>query len=399
MAIEFPIYLDNHATTRTDPRVVEAMQPYFTQDYGNASSGNHVFGWRAEEALHLARERVAQAIGAADAREIVFTSGATESNNTVLFGAVAAADKPAPHIISVATEHRSVLDPCSILQERGVRVTVLPVDASGLVDPEAIARAIEPDTILVSVMLANNEIGVLQPVEKIGEICREAGVLFHSDAAQTLGKTQMSVDRMQADFVSLSAHKCYGPKGIGALYLRNAARRKLRPLLYGGGQERGFRSGTVAVPLAVGFARAVELCAQAMPDEARRIWQLRERLWTRLQEALDGISLNGHPTRRLVGNLNVAFEGVDGAALLSAFSQVALSSGSACHSSATEPSHVLLALGLPAALAKASLRFGIGRFNTDEEIDWIATQVIEVVRNLRARRQGTSDSNARLLGD
>lgn len=390
MAIEFPIYLDNHATTRTDPRVVAAMEPYFTQDYGNASSGSHVFGWRAEEALHLARERLAQAIGAEDAREIFFTSGATESNNTVLFGLVAASEKKTPHLITVATEHRSVLDPCKVLQERGARVTVLPVDAGGLVDPEAIARAIEPDTLLVSVMLANNEIGVLQPVEKIGEICREAGVLFHSDAAQVLGKTQMSVERMQADFVSLSAHKCYGPKGIGALYLREAARRRLQPLLYGGGQERGLRSGTVAVPLAVGFARAVELCAQAMPGEGRKIWELRERLWQRLQASLDGISLNGHALRRLPGNLNVAFEGVDGAALLSAFSKVALSSGSACHSSATEPSHVLLALGLAPALAKASLRFGIGRFNTDEEIDWVADHVIEVVRTLRAKRQGTA---------
>jgi cysteine desulfurase len=380
--MQLPIYLDNQATTRTDPRVVEAMLPYFDRDYGNAASASHVFGWRAEAAVDAARESLANAIGAANPREIVFTSGATESDNLAIQGVVRAAAGRGDHVVTVATEHPAVLDTCRALAAGGLRLTVLPVDREGLVDPEAVRRALDPRTVLVSVMAANSEIGVLQPLEAIGRICREHGVPFHSDAAQALGKIPLDVGRLQVDLLSLSAHKLHGPTGIGALYVRGRPRVPLAPLLHGGGHERGRRSGTLPVPLIVGFARAVDLCLADLPAESARIAALRDRLWSRLAEALPGTLRNGHPTTRLPGNLNVSFEGVEADALLVALTDVALSTGSACSSASGRTSHVLEALGLPPDRIRGGLRFGVGRFNTAEEIEWVAGRVIEVVRKL-----------------
>ena len=384
MALQLPIYLDNHATTRTDPRVVEAMAPLFLEDYGNAASAGHAFGWRAAEALERARETLAAALAAAP-REIVFTSGGTESNNLALLGAAGRRPTGRDHLVTVASEHRSVLDPCRALARRGCTLSVLPVDSQGLVDPDDVRRALTDRTFLVSVMAANNEIGVLQPLAEIGAVCRERGVLFHSDAVQAFGKLPLDVERVGADLVSLAAHKLYGPKGVGALYVRSRGPRvRLEPRIRGGGQERGLRSGTVAVPLVAGFARAVELCLEEQASEAGRLRALRERLWAALRNALDGVALNGHPTRRLPGSLNLCFAGIDADELLLALPEVALSSGSAC--AGREPSHVLAALGLPAARVRGSLRFGIGRFNSAEEIDVVAEALIAGVQRLRGSR-------------
>jgi cysteine desulfurase len=384
MALSLPIYLDNHATTRTDPRVLECMAPWWSEDYGNAASRTHVFGWRAEEAVERARETLAGALGA-EPREIVFTSGATESNNLALFGAAEAAAGRRDHVVSVATEHSAVLDPCRELERRGLRVSVLPVDGEGLVDPDAVRAAIGPRTLLVSVMAANNEIGVLQPIQAIGAVCRERGVYFHCDAAQAFGKIPLDVESARADLVSLSAHKLYGPKGVGALYVRaRRPRVRLSARQHGGGHERGLRAGTLPVPLVVGFARAVELCLAEREEEARRLAALRDRLLSRVRGGLDGVVLNGHPVLRLPGNLNLSFEGVRGDELLLALKEVALSSGAACSSASPEPSHVLLALGRPEALVRASLRFGLGRFTTAEEIEFVGDRLIERVRELRA---------------
>lgn len=361
------------------------MLPFFTRDYGNAASHAHVFGWRAEGAVEQARESLAAALGA-EPREVVFTSGATESNNLAIQGVARFHGRGRDHLVTVATEHRAVLDPCRVLEAEGCALTVLPVDARGLVDPDDVARALTDRTALVSVMAANNEIGVLQPLEAIGAVCRERGVTLHVDAVQALGKVPVDVARWNADLVSVSAHKLYGPKGAGALYVRaRRPRVRLSPLFYGGGHERGVRSGTLAVPLIVGFARAVELCLAERDEEARRLGGLRDRLLDQLRRELPEVVLNGDAERRLPGNLNVAFPGIDGDALLVALKDVAVSTGSACTSATPEPSHVLTALGLPEALVRASLRFGLGRFNTVEEVDYAAGRVVEEVRALRDR--------------
>jgi len=385
-----PIYLDHHATTPCDPRVVEAMAPCWTVEFGNASSATHAYGWRAEALLEDARERLARAIGAREAREIVFTSGTTESDNLAIAGLLRAAMPARDHVVTTAIEHPAVLDTCRALAREGVRVTELPVDAEGLVDPAEVARAITPRTALVSVMAANSEIGVLQPLEEIGRACRERGVPFHTDAAQAVGKVPVDVERQQLDLLSMCAHKCYGPKGIGALYLRERRPRiALSPLLHGGGHERGLRSGTVPVALCVGFAKAVELCLAEMKAEAERLSALRDRLWERLREL--GATRNGHATRRLPGNLNVTLPGAPADALLVALRDVALSTGSACASGRGEPSHVLRALGLDTAQARESVRFGLGRGTTAEEIEIVAGRVAEEVAALRqARRAGVA---------
>jgi cysteine desulfurase len=382
--IRRPIYLDNHATTRTDPRVVEAMLPYFTERYGNAASRHHSFGQDANDAVEQARERVAELIGAS-AREIVFTSGATESDNLALKGVAAMYRAKGDHIITVATEHHAVLDPCKRLERDGFRVTVLPVDRFGRVTVEQVAEALTERTVLVSVMTANNEVGTLQPIHTLGRLCKERGVLFHSDAAQAAGRVSLDVEEMGLDLLSLSAHKMYGPKGVGALYVRRRNPHvRLEPLLDGGGHEKGLRSGTLPVPLTVGFGRACELCRQEMEDEARRSRRLREKLRCDIMERLSDTFLNGHPQERLPNNLNLSFACVDGEALLMALKDVAVSSGSACTSANVEPSYVLRAMGLPENLARGSLRFGLGRFTTEEEVDYAAAAVVEAVERLRA---------------
>lgn len=379
-----PIYLDAHATTPVDPRVLEAMLPYFTEQFGNPASIGHAYGWEAEAAVQQARERLAAAIQA-DPQEIIFTSGATEANNLAIKGIAEAYCNKGRHLITIATEHRAVLDPYLYLQSLGFEVTILPVDATGLLRLDQLEQAIRPDTILVSVMAANNEIGVIQPLAQIGSICRQKNVFFHSDAAQAIGKIPLDVTAMQIDLMSLTAHKVYGPKGIGALYVRRKNPRvQLATQLHGGGQERGMRSGTLYTPQIVGFARAVEL---SLTDQAAadRIITLRDRLWDQLQ-AIDGIVLNGHPTQRLAHNLNVSLEGIDGQALLLGLQPtLAISSGSACSTAKPQPSHVLSALGRSPALAAASLRFGISRFNTVAEIDRAAETVIATVQALRTQ--------------
>lgn len=376
-----PIYLDCQATTPVDERVLAAMIPYFSERFGNPSSTTHYYGWEAEAAVKQARETIAAAI-AATPEEIVFTSGATEANNLAIKGVAEAYFSQGKHLITVETEHRAVLDPCHYLEGLGFEVTYLPVQSNGLLDLAGLEAAIRPDTILVSVMVANNEIGTIQPLAEIGAICRRHQVLFHTDAAQALGKIPLDVT--QVDLMSLTAHKIYGPKGIGALYVR---RRHPRVLLaaqmHGGGQEGEKRSGTLYTPQIVGFARAVELALSERETETKRLLGLREQLWQHLC-TLGGIYLNGHPSQRLAGNLNVSIEGVDGAALLLGLQPVvAVSSGSACSSAGTAPSHVLTALGRIESLAYASLRFGIGRFNTDQEIATVAQQVMLTVESLR----------------
>lgn len=381
-----PIYLDCHATTPVDRRVLEAMLPYFTEEFGNPSSTTHAYGWAASAAVEQARETLAAAIGATP-EEVVFTSGATEANNLALKGMAEAEFQRGRHLVTVQTEHSAVLDPCRYLESLGFEVTYLPVDSDGLVDPETLARSLREDTILASVMAANNEIGVLQPLAEIGAICRDRGVFFHVDAAQAIGKIPLNVQALSIDLLSFTAHKLYGPKGIGALYLRRRSpRARPAPQLHGGGQERGLRAGTLYVPQIVGFGKAVDLAIAERESEARRLAALRDRLWDRLKPEVSGLPIvrNGHPTRRLPGNLNVSVEGVDGAALLlGARSHLAVSSGSACSSARAEPSPVLLALGRSPALAAASLRFGLGRFTTEAEIDRAAAVVCETVATLR----------------
>ncbi|MCZ6464716.1 MAG: aminotransferase class V-fold PLP-dependent enzyme [Proteobacteria bacterium] len=379
-----PIYLDHQATTPVDPRVLDAMLPFFREDFGNAASRSHVFGWRAEAAVEEARETVAAVIGARP-NEVVFTSGATESNNLAIKGAARALRPDRTHLITVATEHHAVLDPVRRLEGEGFQVTVLGVDPDGLVDPTELAAAITERTALVSVMAANNEIGVLQPLAEIGRVCRERGVWLHTDAAQAVGKIPVAVDELGVDLLSISGHKVYGPKGVGALFVRGRRPRvRLEPLFDGGGHERSLRSGTLPVPLIVGLGRALAIAVETMDEECARLAELRERLWKRLSSELGGVRINGHPEKRLAGNLNVSFEGVDGDRLLLALKDVAVSSGSACTSALPEPSHVLGALRVPPALARASLRFGIGRSNTAEEIDRAAARVVEEVRSQRA---------------
>jgi cysteine desulfurase len=382
--VQLPIYLDNNATTRTDPRVVEAMLPYFTEKYGNAASRNHVFGQQAEAAVEEARAQVADLIGASP-REIVFTSGATESDNLALKGVAGMYRGKGDHLVTVATEHKAVLDPCKRLEREGFRVTVLPVDRFGRVTPEQVAEAVTDQTILVSVMAANNEIGTLQPIAAIGQLCKERGVLFHTDAVQAAGKVPLDVKEMGIDLLSLSAHKMYGPKGVGALYIRRRGPRvRLEPLLDGGGHEGGLRSGTLAVPNIVGFGVACTLCREEMAAEAERLQQLRERLRQGIMDRLSDTYLNGHPTERLPGNLNLSFAYVQGEALMMAVRDVAISSGSACTYASLEPSYVLRALGLSDDLAHSSIRFGLGRFNTEEEVDYTINEVTAAVERLRA---------------
>jgi len=381
--MKLPIYMDNHATTAVDPRVLEAMLPYFTETFGNAASRNHVFGWRAEEAVAIARQQVADLIGASP-REIVFTSGATESDNVAIKGVAEASEGRGDHIVSCATEHKAVLDCCKRLEKRGYRVSYLPVQPDGLVPPEALRRALTGKTVLVSIMYANNEIGTVQPISEIGRITREHKVPFHVDAAQAVGKIPVDIDSDSIDLMSFTAHKICGPKGIGALYVRRRGSRvRLSAQMDGGGHERGLRSGTLNVPGIVGFGKACALCADEMEEESPRLGSLRDRLMNGIMQALDGVSLNGGLDHRLPNNLNLSFTGVDGESLLLGLDDIAVSSGSACTTDTPEPSHVLRALGIKPELAHASLRFGLGRFSTAEEVDYAVAKIVDVVNRLR----------------
>ncbi len=430
--LKLPIYMDNHATTPLDPRVLEAMMPYLKEDFGNAASRNHVFGWKAEAAVEQARAQVAALVGASD-KEIVFTSGATESDNLALKGALEFYRDKGDHLITLKTEHKAILDSAKRLermrQDRveelrllrlaelanedvtadnaealalryrldedpvlarwmaqlrtGARVSYLDVRKDGLVDLEALRAAITERTVLVSIMLANNEVGVVQPMEAIGRLCREKGVLFHTDAVQGVGKVPFDVNRMNVDLASVTAHKIYGPKGVGALYIRRKPRVRIAPIIDGGGHERGMRSGTLNVAAIVGFGKAAELARQEMESESRRLLGLRERLRARLTSELDMVTVNGSLEHRLPGNLNVSFSCVEGEALMMAIKDVAVSSGSACTSASLEPSYVLRALGVEEDMAHSSIRFGIGRFNTEEEVDFVAGLVIDKVKKLR----------------
>jgi cysteine desulfurase len=383
-----PIYLDGHATTALDPRVLTAMLPYFTQHFGNPASLGHAFGWEAEAAVQQARATLAIAIGAGP-EEIIFTSGATEANNLAIKGVAEANLDRGRHMITVATEHSAVLDPCRYLRSLGFDLTVLPVQPDGLIDLAQLEQSLRPDTVLVSVMAANNEIGVVQSLAAIGALCHDRQVLFHTDAAQAIGKIPLNVQEMQIDLMSLTAHKVYGPKGIGALYVRRRDPRvRLAPQLHGGGQERGLRSGTLYPPQIVGFAKAVELAIVEMPAETQRLSHLRDRLWQTLS-ALGGIHLNGHPTQRLAGNLNFSVAGVDGQALLLGLQPtIAVSAGSACTTAKAAPSHVLTALGRSSTLAYASVRFGLGRFNTAAELDRAAAWTVQTIESLRSVGDG-----------
>lgn len=385
MAVELPIYLDNHATTPLDPRVLEAMLPYMTKVFGNASSRNHSFGWAAGEGVNAAREQVAKLIGASS-KEIIWTSGATESNNlAIIGGARFNARKKGKHIITVLTEHKATLDSAHQLEKEGFEVTFLEVDDQGLVTAEQVAAAIREDTVLVSVMYANNEIGVIQPISEIGAVCREKGVIFHCDAVQATGKIPVDVSELNVDLLSISAHKMYGPKGIGALYVRRGRPRiRIEPLIFGGGHERGLRSGTLAVHQIVGFGKAAELAMDDLVSgEIERVRGMRDRMWKTLQENLDELYLNGSESKRLPNNLNVSFAYVEGEAMMMAIKDIAVSSGSACTSASLEPSYVLRALGVDVELAHTSIRFGLGRFTTDEEIDYAIAEVITAVNKLR----------------
>jgi len=380
------IYLDHHATTPTDPRVLEAMLPYFDREFGNAASRTHAYGWRAEAAVEVAREAIARAIGASDPREIVFTSGATESNNLALLGIARAGRSRGDHVVTLATEHSSVLEPCEALVREGFAATIVPVDRDGRVDPAAVVAAITPRTLLVSAAWANGEIGTLQPIDAIARACQERGVLLHSDAAQALGKVPVNV-AAGVDLLSLTAHKLYGPKGVGALWVRSGRPRvRIEPLFFGGGHENGLRPGTLPVALIVGFGRAVEIAVAEREIEAARLLALRERLLARLRDALSGVTVNGHPSERLPGNLNLGFEGIEADALLASLRDIALSTGSACSSARPEPSHVLVALGLPDARVRSAVRIGLGRGTTTEQVDVTAERIVAEVRSLRAAR-------------
>ncbi|KAA3612830.1 MAG: IscS subfamily cysteine desulfurase [Planctomycetota bacterium] len=378
------IYLDHQATTPVDPEVFETMAPYFCQRYGNAASRNHSFGWDAEKAVDLARQKVASAIGA-QAKEIIFTSGATESNNMAILGAARMYREKGRHLITCATEHKAVLDPMKALEHQGWDVTVLGVDDEGCLNLEELRQAIRPDTVLVSIMHGNNEIGTLHPVAEIGAICAENNVLFHCDATQTVGKETVDVGEMGIHLMSFSGHKIYGPKGVGALYVRRRKPRvRLEPVVYGGGHERGFRSGTLNVPGIVGMAKALEMSLELRETEQPRITALRDRLQAKLFTELDHIKLNGHPERRLSCNLNVSFAFVEGESLLMGLEGIAVSSGSACTSASLEPSYVLRAMDVGDELAHSSIRFGVGRFTTEEEVDEVARRTISAVQRLRA---------------
>jgi len=381
--VNLPIYMDNHATSPLDPRVLEAMMPYFTAKFGNAASRNHAFGWEAEQAVETAREQIAKLIGAT-AKEIIFTSGATESNNLVIKGIAEMYRERGNHIITQVTEHKAVLDTCKRLEKYGYRVTYLPVKADGLIDLEDLKRAIDDKTILVSIMAANNEIGVLQPIREIGKICHEKNVIFHTDAVQAVGKVPVNVMADNIDVLSLSGHKIYGPKGVGALYVRRRNPRvQIAAQIDGGGHERGMRSGTLNVPGAVGLGKACEVAYNEMESEAAYLRGLRDRLKAKLESELDYVHVNGSMEHRLPGNLNMSFVYVEGESLLMGINDVAVSSGSACTSATLEPSYVLKALGLGDDVAHSSIRFGLGRFNTQAEVDYVASKVIDIVKKLR----------------
>ncbi|HLT29160.1 MAG TPA: IscS subfamily cysteine desulfurase [Myxococcaceae bacterium] len=432
MSVQLPIYMDNHATTPLDPRVLEAMLPYMQDAFGNAASRNHVFGWKAEAAVDLAREQIAKLIGASP-KEIVFTSGATESDNLAIKGVVEFYQHKGDHVITMATEHKAVLDTCKrlerirqdrldqlrtlrleqlagepvtpdnagLLAERfkleedatwqawkelptgGARVTYLKPRPDGLVDLEELAAAITDKTVLVSIMLANNEIGVVQPVAEIGKLCREKGVLFHTDAVQGMGRVEFDVNAMNVDLASISAHKMYGPKGVGALYVRRKPRVRVAPLVDGGGHERGMRSGTLNVAGIVGFGKAAELAREEMAAENERLRALRQRMLEGFQKQLDHLHVNGSLEHRVAGNLNISFAFVEGEALMMAIKDVAVSSGSACTSASLEPSYVLRALGVDEEMAHSSIRFGLGRFTTEEEVDFVVNLVVDKVKKLR----------------
>jgi len=366
-----------------DPKVLETMLPYFTEKFGNAASRNHQFGWEAEEAVENARKQIAGLIHC-DAKEIVFTSGATESDNLALKGVVEMYKEKGDHVITCSTEHRAVLDTCKSLEKRGIKVTYLPVEKDGRVNPDEVRKAVTDKTILVSIMLANNEIGTIHPIAEIGRIAKEKGILLHCDATQGVGKIPVDVETLKVDLMSFTAHKIYGPKGVGALYVRKKGPRvRLVPQMDGGGHERGMRSGTLPVPLIIGFGKACELCGQEMPAESKRIAAMRDRLQTQIMANLNECYLNGHPTERLPHNLNISFAYVEGEALLMGVKEIALSSGSACTSATLEPSYVLRALGVGSDLAHSSIRFGLGRFTTDEEVDYTAKRMVEAVTRLR----------------
>ena len=380
--MKIPIYLDYHATTPVDPRVLEVMLPYFSQEFGNAASKSHAFGWHAEEAVEAARAEVGRLVGAS-AKEIVWTSGATESDNLAIKGAAQFYAEKGRHLVTCKTEHKAVLDSMHALERQGFEVTFLDVERDGRLDPARLQAALRKDTILVSVMHANNETGVVHPIEEIGRITRAAGVLFHCDAVQSVGKIPFDVEKANVDLASLSAHKMYGPKGVGALYVRRKPRVRLVAQMDGGGHERGFRSGTLNVPGIVGFGKAAALALAEGEAEARRVLALRERLRKGLEAGLDLLTVNGSLEHRLPGNLNVSFAYVEGEALMMAIKDVAVSSGSACTSASLEPSYVLRAMGVSEDLAHSSIRFGVGRFTTEEEIDQVVRLVVEKVRKLR----------------
>jgi cysteine desulfurase len=383
MAVKLPIYMDNHATTPVDPRVLETMVPFFTENFGNAASRNHEFGWKAEEGVEKAREQVAHLVGATP-KEIIWTSGATESNNLAIKGVAEMYREKGNHIITEVTEHKAVLDTCKRLEKYGFEVTYLPVQKDGRVDLDDLRRAITSKTILITIMYANNEIGVVQPIAEIGAIAKEKGVFFHVDGVQAAGKIPVDVNRDNIDLLSMSGHKIYGPKGVGALYVRRRNPRvQLAAIIDGGGHERGMRSGTLNVTGIVGFGKACELCQQEMPTESVRLRGLRDRLKDSVFSQLDEVFVNGSMTCRLPNNLNISFAYVEGESMLMGINDIAVSSGSACTSATLEPSYVLKALGVGEDLAHTSIRFGLGRFNTEEEVDYVSARVVETVRRLR----------------
>ncbi len=383
MAIKLPIYLDNHATTPADPRVVDAMLPYFTEKFGNSASRNHAFGWAAEEAVEIARGQIAKLINASP-KEIIFTSGATESNNLAIKGVAEMYREKGNHIITQVTEHKAVLDTCKRLEKYGYEVTYLPVQKDGRINLDDLRKAITPKTILISIMYANNEIGVVQPIEEIGKIAKEKGVFFHVDGVQAAGKIPVDVQRDGIDLLSISAHKIYGPKGVGALYVRRKNPRvQLSAIIDGGGHERGMRSGTLNVTGIIGLGKACELCQQEMAQESAKLSRLRDRLKEGIMSKLDECYINGSMEHRLPHNINISFAFVEGESLLMGINDIAVSSGSACTSATLEPSYVLKALGVGEDLAHTSIRFGIGRFNTEEEVDYVVGRVVETVNRLR----------------
>jgi cysteine desulfurase len=384
MAVNPPIYLDNHATTPVDPRVLDAMLPFFTKSFGNAASKSHSFGWEAEAAVDSAREQVAKLIGASSAREIVFTSGATESDNLAIKGVAESYRNKGGHLVTCVTEHKAVLDSCKVMETQGFNVTYLPVTSDGFVDVQRLRDALTDKTILISIMAANNEIGTIQPIKEIGHLAKEKGIIFHTDATQAVGKIPINVEEMGIDLLSMTAHKMYGPKGVGALYVRSSKPRvKITPLIDGGGHERGMRSGTLNVAGIVGLGTACKLCQIEMGAEGERLTALRERLKRALLDQLDDVSVNGDVVQRLPGNLNTSFAYIEGESLMMGLKEIAVSTGSACTSATLEPSYVLKAIGLEDSMAHASIRFGIGRFNTEDEIDYTVKRVIEEVSRLR----------------